>query len=155
VEIRVLAVSSMWTACYISAETGLGRERVQYSHVTLAAVEMDLGWPLPRYAIPVVVSAEQFGCGCLMKILTIAVKERQSRYIRTISIQRSYWCLIGFGQSKTGREGVERESKSRNHCVDVFGTVRRSWDSKDRWTRRGTIEVIYLSDLSSHGCIRC
>jgi hypothetical protein len=58
VEIRVLAVSSMWTACYVSAVFGLGRGRgrVQSSHVKLAAVEMDLGWPLPRYAIPVIVS---------------------------------------------------------------------------------------------------
>ena len=57
VEIRVLAVSSMWTVDWVSFEVRSGGDgSCADEHVRFAAVEMDSGWPLPRYAIPGIVS---------------------------------------------------------------------------------------------------
>jgi hypothetical protein len=64
--------------------------------------------------------------GFLMEVLTIAVEKRFAGDVFAIGIQRSYWRLVGFGQSEASRESVEREGKrGQHHCINAVGVVRR------------------------------
>lgn len=60
-----------------------------------------------------------------MEVLTIAIEERQAGDVCAVGIQRSYWCLVGRGESETGREGVKREGKrGQHHCIDAIAAAR-------------------------------
>jgi hypothetical protein len=67
-----------------------------------------------------------FGYGWFVKLLTIAVEERQAGHIFAIGPKRTHWRFGGLGESEAGREGVERECNWGHHCIEAIGAVRRN-----------------------------
>jgi hypothetical protein len=60
-----------------------------------------------------------------MEVLTIPIEERQAGNVCAVCVQRSYRCLVGGGESETGRKGVKREGKrGQHHCVGAIGAAR-------------------------------
>lgn len=78
----------------------------------------------------------------MSRILTISVEQRQAGDVCAVGVQRSYWILIGFGESEAGRKGVKRESNwGQHHCIDAMGGLELRGDlgSGDMFVKREVV----------------